>query len=122
ERYETDPEFSDRVITGDETWIFEYDPESKQQRSEWHTTKSRRPKKARMSKSQIKAMLIVFDRKGVVHSEFVPQGQAVNKELSFEVLKRLHNRVRRVQKEIRDNLILHHDNAPSHTMLIVSEL
>ncbi|CAN7938004.1 unnamed protein product [Ixodes hexagonus] len=27
ERYETDPEFLDRVITGDETWIFKYDPE-----------------------------------------------------------------------------------------------
>ncbi|KAM7298352.1 putative uncharacterized protein FLJ37770 isoform X1 [Ixodes scapularis] len=123
ERFETDPEFLDRVITGDETWIFEYDPESKRQSSEWHTTESPRPKKARMSKSRIKAMLIVFfDRKGVVHSEFVPQGQTVNKEFYCEVLKRLRNRVRRVRKEICDNWILHHDNASSHTALIVSEL
>ncbi|KAM7313634.1 putative histone-lysine N-methyltransferase SETMAR-like [Ixodes scapularis] len=123
ERFETDPEFLDRVITGDETWIFEYDPESKRQSSEWHTTESPCQKKARMGKSRIKAMLIVFfDRKGVVQREFVPQGQTVNKEFYYEVLKRLRNRVRRVRKEICDNWILHHDNASSHTALIVSEL
>ncbi|KAM7312456.1 putative histone-lysine N-methyltransferase SETMAR-like [Ixodes scapularis] len=76
-----------------------------------------------MSKSRIKAMLImVFDRKGVVHSEFVPQTQTVNKEFYCEVFKRLRNRVRRVRKEIRDNWIFHHDNASSHTALIVSWL
>lgn len=47
---------------------------------------------------------------------------SVNKEFYCEVLKRLRNRVRRVRKEIRDNWILHHDNASSHTTLIVSEL
>ena len=37
------------VITGDESWIFECDPESKRQISEWHTSNSPCPKKARMS-------------------------------------------------------------------------
>lgn len=60
ERYKMDPEFSDRVTTGDKTGIFEYDPESKRQSSEWHTTESPRPKKARMRKLRIKAMLNVF--------------------------------------------------------------
>ena len=41
-----DPDFLEQVITGDETWVFEYDPETKRQSSEWHTTKSPRPKKA----------------------------------------------------------------------------
>jgi len=36
-------------------------------------------KKARMSKSKIKSMLICFfDSQGIVHTEFVPQGQTVN--------------------------------------------
>lgn len=30
-----DPNFLDNVVTVDETWVFEYDPESKQQSSEW---------------------------------------------------------------------------------------
>jgi len=60
----------DNVISGDETWIFQYDPETKRQSAEWHTQKSPRPKKARMSKSKIKTMLIVFfDRRGIVQKE-----------------------------------------------------
>jgi len=60
ERIENDKIFFQHVITGDETWIFEYDPDTKRQSSEWHTCNSPRPKKARMSKSKIKTMLICF--------------------------------------------------------------
>ena len=56
---EREPEFS-HVITGYETWILEYDPDTKCQSREWHTANSPRPKKARMSKSKIKLMLICF--------------------------------------------------------------
>ena len=54
DRLEREPEFYSRVITGDESWILEYDPETKHQSREWHTANSPRPKKARMSKSKIK--------------------------------------------------------------------
>jgi len=57
---EREPEFFSCVITGDESWILEYDPETKCQSREWHTANSPRPKKARMSKSRIKSMLICF--------------------------------------------------------------
>ena len=54
------------VITGDETWIFEYDPETKRQSKEWHTSASPRPKKVRRSKSKIKSMFIcIFDSEGL---------------------------------------------------------
>ena len=52
--------FFRHVITGDESWIFEYDPKTKRQSSEWHRSNSPRPKKARMSKSKIKSTLICF--------------------------------------------------------------
>jgi hypothetical protein len=29
ERLETEPNLLDKVITGDESWVFEYDPETK---------------------------------------------------------------------------------------------
>ncbi|GFX85434.1 putative DD34D transposase [Trichonephila clavipes] len=93
-----------------------FDPETKRQSNEWHTPQSPRQKKARMSKSRMKAMLIVFfDKNGVVHSEFVPEGQAVNGAFYMEVLKRLKRRVNRVRPEISANWKLHHDKAPSHT-------
>jgi len=73
ERIQRDRNFSKNVITGDETRIFEYDPETKRQSREWHTSASPLPKKAR-SKSKIKSMLICFfDSEGIVHTEFVPQ-------------------------------------------------
>ncbi|UYV72075.1 hypothetical protein LAZ67_9001736 [Cordylochernes scorpioides] len=62
---ENNPDFLDNVVTGDESLKFQYDPETKAQSSEWHTPASPRPKKARMSKSRVKAMLIVFfDKRG----------------------------------------------------------
>jgi hypothetical protein len=54
DRLVTEPNFMTRVITGDKSWVSEYDPETKRQSSEWHTSTSPRPKKARMSKSRIK--------------------------------------------------------------------
>ena len=58
DQLEREPEFFSRVITGDESWILEYDPETKRQSREWHTANSPRPKKVRMSKFEIKLMLI----------------------------------------------------------------
>jgi len=51
-------EMLDRVITGDETWCFQYDPETKRQSKQWKTENSPRLKKARMSRSQVKTMLV----------------------------------------------------------------
>jgi hypothetical protein len=39
-------EFLDRIITIDETWFHYYDPETKQQSSQWKHIDSPRPKKA----------------------------------------------------------------------------
>jgi len=36
ERTRRDRNSLKNVITGDETWIFEYDPEKKRQSKEWH--------------------------------------------------------------------------------------
>src|SRR5215475_880073 len=51
ERIQRDRNFLKNVITGNETWIFEYDPETKRQSKEWHTSASPRPK---TEKEQIK--------------------------------------------------------------------
>ena len=48
------------IITGDETWAYLYDFETKMQSSQWMGKGSPRPKKARMSWSKIKVMLVVF--------------------------------------------------------------
>jgi len=84
-----------RVITGDETWVYQYDPETKQQSAQWKTANSPQPKKFRRSKSRVKTMLLTFfDIIGIVHYEFVPTGQTVNQDYYLNVLERLREKVR----------------------------
>lgn len=91
-----DPFFLNSIITCDETWIFTYDPETKRQSMHWKTPTSPRIKKARMSKSKFKAMLIIFfDIKGIIFIEWVPSGQTVNQYYYKEVLIKLRERVRK---------------------------
>ncbi|KQS44477.1 uncharacterized protein Dere_GG26354 [Drosophila erecta] len=65
-------------------------------------------------------LIVFFDVQGIVHFEFVPQGQTVNGAFYQEVLKRLKRRVVRVRPDIKDVFMLHHDNAPSHTAFVVT--
>jgi hypothetical protein len=52
----------------DETWRFAYDPETKQQSSDWVGETSPRPKKLKFQKSRIKNMFILFfDSQCVMH-------------------------------------------------------
>ena len=111
---EGEPEFFSHVIIG-ESWILEYEPETKRQSREWHTANSPHPKKVRMSKSKIKSKLICFfDIQGIVHKELVPPEQTLNQTCYREVLERLGKRVARVRPGIERTWILYHDNAPCH--------
>ena len=84
---------------------------------------SPRPKEARTSRSRVKTTLIVFfDSRGIVHKEFVPPGQTVNHAFYKDVLERLRKRVQRVRRDIADDWVLHHDNAPACTALSIREL
>ena len=53
----SDPNFLNTVITGDETWVYGYDPETKMQSSLWKHPTSPRPKNARQVRSNVKVML-----------------------------------------------------------------
>ncbi len=79
ETIKSDPNFLGSIITGDESWYFAYDPETKRQRSKWCGPNTPPSKKFRFQKSRVKTMLILFfDNKGVIHHEYVPEGQTVN--------------------------------------------
>jgi hypothetical protein len=55
-----DATFLSRVITGDESWTYGHEPETKQQSSQWKSLNSPRLKKVRQVKSKLKSMLISF--------------------------------------------------------------
>jgi hypothetical protein len=52
--------------------------ETKWQSLQWKSPSSPQLKKARMSRSSTKTMLVFFDIRNIVHRKFVPQGQPVN--------------------------------------------
>ena len=56
---EVDPQFFERFITGDETWVYYYDPETKQSMELRHPG-SPTPKKSRGEKSSQKVLRTVF--------------------------------------------------------------
>ena len=57
---ESDPNFLTKVITGDESWCYGYDPETKQGSSQWKIPSSPRSKKGRQVRSNKKTMIIAF--------------------------------------------------------------
>ena len=73
----TNENFLKNVITGDETWVYGYDVETKVHSSQWVGKSSPRPKQARQCRSNVEVMLIVsFYWKVIVHHEFVPRGES----------------------------------------------
>jgi len=49
-----------RLVTMDETWLYHYDPETKQQSMEWRHSCSPRPKKFRVKKYPGKVLASIF--------------------------------------------------------------
>ncbi|UYV63819.1 K02A2.6-like, partial [Cordylochernes scorpioides] len=119
-----DPNLLQRVITGDEAWVYGYDVETKAQSSQWKLPHEPRPKKARQVRSNVKVLLkVFFDCRGVVHHEFLPQGRTVNKEYYLQVMRNLREAIRQKRPDLWKNKkwLLHHDNAPAHTSLLVRD-
>jgi hypothetical protein len=119
------PNFISNNITGDETWVYDYDPKTKQQLLQWKSPNSLWPKKACQVRSNVKSMLIVFsDIQGTVHKEFIPPGQTVNGKFYCEGLKRMRESIQHKcpDKWKKNNWFLYHDNAPTHTSLVVQKL
>ncbi|XP_075737316.1 protein GVQW3-like [Rhipicephalus microplus] len=82
----SDPNFMNTIITGDESWVYGYDPETKSQSSQRKHSMSPRPKKVRQVRSNVKVMLSAFfDFRGVVHHEYAPQGQTTTEEYYRDV-------------------------------------
>ena len=60
EQVGNNPQILSKVVTGDETWCYGYDPERKQASSQWKTPKSPKPKKAQQVRLNVKITLISF--------------------------------------------------------------
>jgi len=65
----------------DETWLYHYDPETKQQSTEWRHSGSPHPKKFRVQKSDGKVLALIFwDQNGSLLIDYLPKGLTINAE------------------------------------------
>ena len=113
---ENDKEFLSKIITGDKSWVYGYDVETKVQSSQWTSKTSARTKKAPQVRSKINVLLTVFFyASGVVHYEYLPEGSIVNQIYCNEVLKCLRDAIRRERPELwkSGDWFFHFDNAPA---------
>ena len=117
QKIDSDRTILDRLIAVDESWIYTYDPRTKQADMEWTFDGEPCPRKALRSRSQRKIMLILyFDSKGIVLADFVPDS-TVNSTVYVASLKRMREAVRRKRLELwaKKDFILLQDNARPHT-------
>jgi histone-lysine N-methyltransferase SETMAR len=87
-RYADEEDLLNRIVTGDESWVHQYQPESK------HTSPS--TKKFKVMPSGGKVMLAVFwDSKGILLAHFQKYGENVNFASYHEVLLKLWDVIHR---------------------------
>jgi transposase len=111
------PSFLDCIVAGDESWVFQYDPEMKCQSMQWTSKSSPRPRSFLFKRPRSKLCWSHFLTKGVIHNGFVPEGQTVNSEVIGRLLKRISRVI--PQFRLEGSWFLLHDNAPSHFALVV---
>jgi histone-lysine N-methyltransferase SETMAR len=109
-----------RIITGDESWICGYNPETNRQSSQWKSPQSPRAKKG--------AVVPEFNKEHA-HCFFFRRERDCSPWIwsswnYCEVLRCLSENVRRKRPELRlkRNWVLRHDNAPAHMSLKSSNM
>ncbi len=116
-RFRRAPTLKDRIVTGDESWFWCYEPKMKRSTSAWLRSNECRPQKVSKDRYVRKVMLIVFwDSQGIVHREFVADGKGVNRHVYLQTMRNLREKLRRRRPNVwrRQSFWLHHDGAPAH--------
>lgn len=110
-------EICNRIVTVDETWVRQYDPESKQESMQWIEKGERPPKKFKVEKSASKLMATVFwDSEGVLLIDYLPKGTTMNGQYYANLLTQAREAVVRKRRgKLRHGVLFLQDNAPVHT-------
>lgn len=116
-RYQNNPaQFLQRLVTGDETWVYFWDPLSKEDSKEWRERGSKAPTKARTQRSAGKVMCTIFwDTKGPILIDYLAEGDTINGQYYADLMTRLRQAiVSKRRGKMTGGVLLLHDNAPPH--------
>ena len=109
EKYDKcDPRRLEEIVTGDETWIYHFKPDSKAKNKVWVSSEGDRPVIAHLCKTSNRMLYaIFFDSKGPVLQIPVPNGSSVTRKfyresvltqlVVFHQKHRPHTGVRRIK-------------------------
>ena len=91
EVYNANPEdFHTRLVTGDETWLHHWDPDTKKESMQWKFPSSPPPKKFRIQPSAKKVIATVFwGAKGIILIDYKPAGTSITGEYYANAIKQL---------------------------------
>ncbi|GBP32114.1 Histone-lysine N-methyltransferase SETMAR [Eumeta japonica] len=110
-------EICDRIVTVDETWVRQYDPEPKQESMQWTKKGERPPKKFKVQKSASKLTATIFwDSEGVLLINYLSKGTTMNGQYYANSLAQAREAV--VQKrrgKLSRGVLFLQDNASVHT-------
>ena len=103
----------------DETWLYHYDSETKQQSMEWRHNGSPRPQKLRVQKSAGKVLASIFwDQDGILLIDYLPKDQTINVEYYSSLLVQLKDILKeKCRGKFTKGVLFLHDNAPAHWAL-----
>ena len=111
--------FLSRLVSMDETWLYHYDPETKQQSMDWRHSGSPRPKKFRVQKSTGKfSPRFFWDQDGVLHIDYLPKGQTIKAEYYLSLLMQMKDNLKEKGRgKVTKGVLFLHDNSPAHQTL-----
>jgi len=107
----------------DETWLYHYDPETKQQSMEWRHSGSPRPKEFRVQKSAGKFLASIFwDQESILRIDYLPKGQTINVDYYLSLLVQLKDILKEKRRgKFTKGVLFLHDNALTHRALATQE-
>ena len=103
----------------DDTCLYHYDPETKQQSMEWRRSGSPCTQKFRVQKSAGKFLASGFwDQDGILIIVYLPKGHTINAECYSFLLVQLKDILKEKRREkFTKGVLFLHDNAPAHRSL-----
>lgn len=110
-------EIISRIVTCDETWIRQWDPESKQESLQWKFKDEKPPRKYKVCPSASKLMATIFwDAEGILLIDYLPKKTTMNADYYANLLCQLRDTIKEKRRgKLRSGVLILHDNAPVHT-------
>ncbi len=119
---EADPVmFLGRIVTGDESWIYNYDPLTQLEAKVWKKPEETTPTRPRQQRSAGKVMMTIFwDKDGILLTDYLARGSTINGPYYASLIERLLSAILEKRRgKVSHGVLLLHDNAPVHKCNIV---